>query len=351
MYQISHANLLKGLKKINLSYPIVIPIVTDQKYILKYFSKGSWDENLWSYAPIRTPQPLKCYYYPPTQKVAEYPIEKNPSDQFVPLAIIGSKACDVHALQIIDKVFAEGDFPDPYYTKARRNHILITTDCLEAGEYCYCTLMNCQPYPIKEFALNISKLIEKYIIEVGSYRGKEILENYFENYNAATPAQIKSRDNNRKELEEKVKKQNEEFKYYRSHRESIEKHLNSPEWADLCKTCVECGICTQICPTCHCFLLFDHAVEDKYERIKVWDSCFFAGYSRMAGGLTPRLSLAERFKHRFYHKFDSFVTNFAVEACTGCGRCVEGCMGKIDLRKVLSELERRVVLKEKPELI
>jgi ferredoxin len=97
--------------------------------------------------------------------------------------------------------------------------------------------------------------------------------------------------------------------------------------------------------------LFDQPAEKRYERIKVWDSCFFAGYSRMAGGLTPRLGLADRFKHRFYHKFDSFVTNYGVEACTGCGRCSEGCMGNIDLRKVLQELEKRVVLQEKIELM
>jgi L-lactate utilization protein LutB len=27
-------------------------------------------------------------------------------------------------------------------------------------------------------------------------------------------------------------------------------------------------------------------------------------------------------------------------ACTGCGRCIEACAGKIDLRDVLKELAR-----------
>ena len=97
--------------------------------------------------------------------------------------------------------------------------------------------------------------------------------------------------------------------------------------------------------------MYDQPAAKRFERIKIWDSCFFPGYSRMAGGLTPRLGLADRFKNRFYHKFDSFVTNFGMEACTGCGRCVEGCMGNIDLREVLLELGKRVVLKENLDLV
>lgn len=350
MFLISQENLLKSIVNINQDFPVVMPVEGEKKYLLKYFEKQSWEIDLWSFAAIRTPQPLKSYYYPATQKVAVYPLEKKEEDQFVPLVIIGSKACDIHALQIIDKVYAQGDYTDPYYTKARKEYILITTDCLEAGEFCYCTLMNNQPYPVKDFAMNISSLNGNYLIEVGSDKGKMTLEKYFRGYKKAHESQIKQRNKKRKEIEEAVQEKNKEFIYYRSHQESIEKHLKSPEWADLCKTCVECGTCTQICPTCYCFLLFDFPVEDKFERIKVWDSCFFAGYSRMAGGLTPRLSLSERFKNRFYHKFDSFVTNFGIEACTGCGRCVEGCMGKIDLRRVLHELEKRIVLKETVDL-
>ena len=70
-----------------------------------------------------------------------------------------------------------------------------------------------------------------------------------------------------------------------------------------------------------------------------WDSCFHAGYARMAGGGTPRLQLTERFKNHYYHKFVSFPRNWGITACSGCGRCVDACMGKIDKRKCLHRLE------------
>ncbi len=350
MYRISQQNLLTSLKKLNETYPLYLPVQNNDDFQFQRVAPGTWEDDRWYYAPIRSSLPLKSFYYPPRQKVANYPADQNPADQVTPAVIVGAKACDVHALNIIDRVYAKGDYPDPYYVKARKEHIIISTDCLEAGEFCYCTLMNYQPYPKADFDLNLSLIEDQYLIEIGSEKGKKILTEYFTGLEEAPDSLILQREKHRENVTEQVRKQNEQFRYHETHREAIERHLDSDAWADLSKTCVECGICTQICPTCHCFLLIDQPANQRFERIKVWDSCFFAGYSRMAGGLTPRLRLADRFKNRFYHKFDSFVTNFGVEACTGCGRCVEGCMGNIDLREVLLELEKRVVLKEPLDL-
>jgi len=350
MYQISQDQLIATIKKLNHHYPIALPIKKNEEYFLKFFGVDAWIDNHWEISPIRTSQPLKSVYYPPKQNVTKYPQRDKKVENLQPLVIIGSKACDINALKIIDKVYREGDYPDPSYLQAREQNIIIASDCLDAGKFCACTLMNSLPYPDKDFDLNISPVNGSILIEVGSERGEKLLKDFFSDYKKTTEAQNAARDQRRQNVIEKLKKINQEFQYFKSHQHAIERHLKSKEWKDLSKTCVECGVCTQICPTCYCFLLYDQPTEKQYERIKVWDSCFFAGYSRMAGGLTPRLSLADRFKHRFYHKFDSFVTNYSVEACTGCGRCSEGCMGNIDLRKVLHELEKRVVLLEKIEL-
>lgn len=350
MYQISQNQLIAAIKKLNQRYPIILPTKKDHEFFLKYYEIDSWTDNHWEISPIRTPQPLKSFFYPPKQHVGTYPGAEKKTERKQPLVIIGSKACDINALKIIDKVYREGEYPEPYYVKAREENIIISSDCLDAGEYCACVLMNSLPYPEKDFDLNLSSLDDSILIDIGSEKGEKLLKEFFEGYQPATEAQIVARDEKRKRVIDKLKEINKPFQYFQSHQEAIERHLVSKEWSDLCKTCVECGICTQICPTCYCFLLFDQKAKEGYERIKVWDSCFFAGYSRMAGGLTPRLSLADRFKHRFYHKFDSFVSIYGVEACTGCGRCSEGCMGNIDLRKVLMELEKRVVLKETIEI-
>ena len=120
----------------------------------------------------------------------------------------------------------------------------------------------------------------------------------------------------------------------------------SPKWAKFAERCVECGACLYICPTCRCFLLYDQKGKRTNERVMIWDGCYFPGYWRMAGGLTPKPRLTTRFENRFNCKFDYFVENYGVEACTGCGRCIEACMGKIDIRECLQELGSKPV-KEK----
>ena len=74
-------------------------------------------------------------------------------------------------------------------------------------------------------------------------------------------------------------------------------------------------------------------------RASCWDSCFESGYARMAGGGTPRLQLVERFRNHYFHKFVSFPRNWGVTACSGCGRCIDACMGRIDKRDCLHRLE------------
>jgi NAD-dependent dihydropyrimidine dehydrogenase PreA subunit len=42
-----------------------------------------------------------------------------------------------------------------------------------------------------------------------------------------------------------------------------------------------------------------------------------------------------RLRNRFEKKFDYFPKVNDLYACTGCGRCILACPGKIDIRKVL----------------
>ncbi|GAB4328526.1 MAG: 4Fe-4S dicluster domain-containing protein [Calditrichia bacterium] len=349
MYYLSEEQWLTGIKNMNTDYTVIISTRELNHDQYRLFNKNEWEKKDWQLHPIRSAQPLKTFFYPPVQEVGRYPAKRPllPIDKRV---IIGPKACDIAALEIIDKIYLGQDYPDSHYLSFRKNTLIVSTDCLSPGEYCYCSLMNQQPYPKVHFDLNLSVVEHHYLLEIGTKNGKNILEKYFSGAQTAPDSLVLKREQMRERALEDVKQNNRDFVYYKSHQDSIEKHLRTDIWKELSKTCVECGICTQICPTCHCFLVYDVPFQNKYRRLRHWDSCFFAGYSRMAGGLTPRLALADRFKNRFYHKFDSFVINHGVEACTGCGRCVEGCMGKIDLREVLLELEKRVMLQENLDL-
>ena len=126
--------------------------------------------------------------------------------------------------------------------------------------------------------------------------------------------------------------------------ELVREGYNMDTWKQFMLTCVECGGCNFICDTCHCFLLADKKGQPKNKKARVWDSCLYANYAKVAGGANPLKTRAQRLRNRFVKKFDFFVDNLGMPACCGCGRCIEVCPGKIDIREVLKDLAAKITV-------
>ncbi|MBI4982929.1 MAG: 4Fe-4S dicluster domain-containing protein [Candidatus Omnitrophica bacterium] len=45
-----------------------------------------------------------------------------------------------------------------------------------------------------------------------------------------------------------------------------------------------------------------------------------------------------RLRNRYLKKFDFFIDNLGEQGCCGCGRCIDVCPGKIDIRYILRKL-------------
>jgi sulfhydrogenase subunit beta (sulfur reductase) len=124
--------------------------------------------------------------------------------------------------------------------------------------------------------------------------------------------------------------------------EIVREALSDAIWDDISARCVECGACTNICPTCYCFLLFDQkAGGSHFQRMFSWDSCQVTGYARMAAMANPRARLTDRVKHRYYHKYDYLPLSHGAVYCTGCGRCIDSCSASIDMRDALRKLKEK----------
>lgn len=293
------------------------------------------------YDGVRTAQPLKSFFFKARQKVATYLPSALPS--FHPederkTIIIGAKSCDLQSLEILDKIFREGDFVDPFYKQSRENVTIISSDCTSPNDSCFCTSMEINPYPETGFDLNLGKVENGFVIDVGTEKGKSLIDENSSLFEEASETQIGERDKNREVLLEQVKKQNETYIFEESYQELIKNSFDSDVWKIQAESCVGCAACTSICPTCHCFLLYDQKGEEAFERIRIWDYCQYTGFARVAAGTNPRPNLVSRFRHRYLHKLDYMKENLELYGCTGCGRCIEACLGEIDMRKVLKEL-------------
>ena len=63
----------------------------------------------------------------------------------------------------------------------------------------------------------------------------------------------------------------------------------------------------------------------------------------MAAGEDPLKQLSVRFSNRYMCKFVWKPDRFKVNACTGCGRCIEACIGKINKNEVMEDMAAQKV--------
>jgi formate hydrogenlyase subunit 6/NADH:ubiquinone oxidoreductase subunit I len=301
----------------------------------------------------RPTEPLKSLFFPAREFIGRWGNEKKEKKgagynldsincirpHFTERIVFGVKNCDLSSLAVFDYVFLQGVAKDPYYAEAREKTILVSSDCSDHLDVCFCPAVGEQPWAEKGFDINIAQTKAGVVIEEGSARGAKVLK---QAYALLKPAG----DDHLARLEEQRKRHYEALaEHSTAHgvkpgadlQAAVEGSFGSELWSDFAEDCVECGACNFICCTCHCFLLADGVDTDGVAaRSKLWDACLYSGFARTAGGGTPRPWRAERLRNRFDKKFSFFPQVLGRYACDGCGRCTEACIANIDIRDVLA---------------
>ena len=115
----------------------------------------------------------------------------------------------------------------------------------------------------------------------------------------------------------------------------LDENYDHDFWGQVTRMCIGCGVCTYVCPTCHCFDLVDEAHYDGGCKVKNWDACQFAQFTVHASGHNPRPDQVSRHRQRIMHKYKYYVDNLGEVLCTGCGRCVRHCPMEVNLIRIL----------------
>lgn len=297
----------------------------------------TWQPGRHTLGAFRPVEPLKSLVFTPREFLGE--LWKDSRRAPVPeCVVIGVKNCDLSALRIHDHVFLQCNPPDPAYAEAREKTLLVSCDCTGCLEVCFCPVVGEQPYARAGFDINLSPAGDQVLVETGSERGAAALEAAKDFLDPADEALVSGRDRAREAMTRRVTENaaRKGLAPGMDFKKAIAGSFESDLWKDFAEDCVECGACNFCCCTCHCFLLADgRGVTGRPGRAKLWDSCLFKNFARVAGGANMRPHRAERLLNRFDKKFNFFPDVLQTYACDGCGRCAEACTGKIDIRDVL----------------
>lgn len=255
-----------------------------------------------------------------------------------PSVIFGVRPCDAKAFTLMDKVFG-GDFEDLYYLKRRNSTTLVGLTCnTPPSSNCFCLSVDGAPHSREGLDILMTDLGDKYYVESLTKKGGQIINLGKSLFKNPTAKDKKDLEKIQAESEEKIKRQIKDIKKIPS---ILKDMFDSPFWDEESSSCIRCGICTYLCPTCHCFDINDEVASSspiKGERVRTWDNCQFPDFTMHSSGHNPRPDKASRLRQRIFHKFQYFVELYQNFQCTGCGRCISKCPVGIDIIEVLDKV-------------
>ena len=212
------------------------------------------------------------------------------------------------------------DFPDPFYKQRRELATIITADCFSVQEHCHCTSYDIKPFSTDNADASLALWGDTVYLNIFSKKGEEFIHFISslcsaEKIDSSVLLPVEAKH---KEVVELLERSNKGLPGYKKTGELID-HSDDSIWKKYSSTCVSCGACTTICPTCSCFLLID---RPNFEKVRQVDACQFPGFMRVAGGEDPLKKLYMRFRNRYMCKYVWKPEKFKSVACTGCGRCI-----------------------------
>ncbi len=243
------------------------------------------------------------------------------------ITAFGIHPCDLKAIEMLDRVFIEQDPPDNLYQKRRENTTVVALSCTNPDPFCFCGVFDVNPLDAPGADVMAHLVDGSLHLEARTEKGKALLEKAGDLLEDST-VDIAKREVKTADFGLNVKGLPEDLK----------SRFEDPVWDELYKSCLSCGVCTYVCPTCYCFDVEDYGHEAKGERFRCWDSCMFGHFTQMAGGHNPRPSRKERVRQRFMHKLQYYHEAYGEIACVGCGRCLRSCPVNLDIVQAIKAL-------------
>jgi sulfhydrogenase subunit beta (sulfur reductase) len=255
-----------------------------------------------------------------------------------PQVLFNVRSCDVKGFAVLRRMHAQPP-GDTAYLRRDEQTTLVCLTCPTPCPLGFCVCADAGPFLEEHFDLQLTAMDDAMFVEVGSAKGRALLEGQDRLFRPAAASEVARRA----EIEAEARRR---FGPVTCHFGSAMRRVSTGRvaqalWDAIADWCLECGGCNFICPTCYCFSVRDRREDGSWERCRVWDSCQYAAFTLEASGHNPRKRQGGRVRRRFFHKVSAqYYQKDGDVGCVGCGRCITVCLGTADMPAVVEALRK-----------
>ena len=315
-------NMIGGfLDALKASYKVVAPVRKDSLLEFKEIESSSQVE-FSSELPYKSP---KEFFFPQNELFLKYDEKGEPKavTDTQKVVIFGVRPCDLYSLKVLTAIFTQGNYKDPLFCRRRDNTVVIGLGCEGEKPGCFCTDMGVDRQFSQDCDVFLSDCKDYYKADILTQAGRVLFDEYLpELERSESEPKSEQHEDNAKDCLLKIDAQENEL-------------FDKIDWESISETCLGCGVCTYVCPTCHCFDFKDVTEKGEAKRYRCWDSCMYSKFTLHASGHNPRPTKKERYRQRVLHKYLYIKENFGLVACSGCGRCIRSCPAGMNIRSVV----------------
>ena len=302
-----------------------------------------WQEGLALSDKLNTVRSAKDLFFPQVEQIVNFKVTGKTMeiienrDVSEPFVVFGVRACDCRSFDILDTVFL-ADPVDTFYQTRRENGLVITMACSRPEETCFCGAFGIDA---ADPAGDITCWMDENTLywQANTQKGEELTATLSMLTDCETDAVAAMQEKTRTILK-KLPLNDLDLSNFDS--KKLLEYFNADVWTELSESCLGCGTCTFVCPTCQCYDVQDFDNGREVRRFRCWDSCMYSDFTMMAHG-TNRPTQKERFRQRFMHKLVYYPSNNGgVFGCVGCGRCLQKCPIHMNIVKVAKKLKEAV---------
>ncbi|MDY0219686.1 MAG: 4Fe-4S dicluster domain-containing protein [Desulfobacterium sp.] len=340
--QIDKKDWNRGIDQSRKAYQIFGPVTDGNQSVFKHLAHDQYPDmeqpdTIMSPKSVLFPQSEKILGTSLDPAVENHHIMERPETDYSPRAVIGIRPYDARALTLVNLNFDTPEYRDPYWCDAYAATTFVGLAINRPSKADFSIAMGSGPFAEKGLDALLVDTGNLYLAKMLTPKG----EAYFAEAGFDTIADTDKSLEKIEGLKAAAEAAMGPFNVFTdklAEKTILDLH-SAPFWDDLAFTCINCGTCTFVCPTCWCFDIQDETKGKSAARFRNWDTCMSPLFTMHGSGHNPRGEKTQRVRQRFMHKLKYFVDKYEQGTmCVGCGRCVEKCPVNIDIRLICNQM-------------